>query len=48
MRLYIGCYRNDPATLAAASAAAKGDARLRLVIHDRDGPSTKADCLNRL
>ena len=48
MRLYVGCYRNDPATLAAATAAAKGDPRLRLVIHDRDGPSTKADCLNRL
>ncbi len=48
LRLYVGCYRNDPATLAAAVAAAKGDVRLRLVIHDRDGPSTKADCLNRL
>lgn len=48
LRLYVGCYRNDPATLAAASAAARGDPRLRLVIHDRDGPSTKADCLNRL
>ncbi|MEE4317346.1 MAG: glycosyl transferase family protein [Erythrobacter sp.] len=48
LRLYVGCYRNDPATLAAAAAAAKGDPRLRLVIHDRDGPSTKADCLNRL
>jgi adsorption protein B len=33
MRLYIGCYRNDPATLAAASAAAKGDARLRRAEH---------------
>ena len=48
IRLYVGIYRNDPATLEAASAAAWGDARLRLVIHDRDGPSTKADCLNRL
>ncbi len=48
LRLYIGCYRNDPATLAAAMTAARGDPRLRLVIHDRDGPSTKADCLNRL
>ncbi len=48
MRLYIGCYRNDPATIAAAMAAADGDPRLRLVVHDRDGPSTKADCLNRL
>lgn len=48
LRLYVGCYRNDPATLEAAIAAACGDPRVRLVIHDRDGPSTKADCLNRL
>ena len=48
LRLYIGCYRNDPATLVAAISAAQGDPRLRLVLHDRDGPSTKADCLNRL
>ncbi|NKB16426.1 MAG: glycosyltransferase, partial [Sphingomonadales bacterium] len=36
LRLYVGCYRNDPATLAAGIAAAQGDPRLRLVIHDRD------------
>lgn len=48
MRLYIGCYRNDPATIAAVIEAARGDPRLRLVVHDRDGPTTKADCLNRL
>lgn len=48
MRLYVGCYRNDPATLGAAMAAARGDPRLRLVILDRDGPTTKANCLNRL
>lgn len=48
LRVYVGVYRNDPATLEAATGAAHGDARLRLVIHDRDGPSTKADCLNRL
>ncbi len=48
LRLYVGCYRNDPDTLAAGMAAARRDPRLRLVIHDRDGPSTKADCLNRL
>lgn len=48
LRLYIGCYRNDPATLAAAMQASGGDSRLRLVIVDRDGPTTKADCLNRL
>lgn len=48
LRLYVGCYRNDRATVDAVIAAAGGDPRLRLVIHERDGPSTKADCLNRL
>jgi adsorption protein B len=48
LRLYVGCYRNDPATLAAAMAAAADDPRVRLVINDRPGPTTKADCLNRL
>lgn len=48
LRLYIGCYRNDPATIAAAMQAAAGDPRVRLVIHERKGPTTKADCLNRL
>lgn len=48
LRLYIGCYRNDPATLAAAMAAAHGDPRVRLVVHGKNGPTTKADCLNRL
>nr|WP_086736784.1 glycosyl transferase family protein [Erythrobacter colymbi] len=48
LRLYIGCYRNDPDTLGAAIAAARGDTRLRLVIHGHEGPTTKADCLNRL
>lgn len=48
LRVYIGCYANDPATLAAASAAAAGDPRVRLVIHGAHGPTTKADCLNRL
>lgn len=48
LRLYVGCYRNDMSTIEAVIAAAAGDPRLRLVIHDRDGPTTKADCLNRL
>lgn len=48
LRLYVGCYRNDLATLEAAMKAAGGDPRLRLVVHDRDGPTSKADCLNRL
>jgi len=48
LRLYVGCYRNDPVTLGACVAAAHRDPRLRLVILGRDGPTTKADCLNRL
>lgn len=48
LRMYVGCYRNDPATIAAAMHGAAGDPRVRLVIHDRAGPTTKADCLNRL
>lgn len=48
MRLYVGCYVNDPATLEAVMRGADGDARVRLVVHGRHGPTTKADCLNRL
>ncbi len=48
LTIYIGCYRNDPATIAAASAAAAMDPRVRIVIHGVSGPTTKADCLNRL
>ena len=48
LRLYVGCYRNDPATVAAAVSAAANDPRLRIVVHDCDGPTDKADCLNRL
>ncbi|VWX47027.1 glycosyl transferase family protein [Novosphingobium sp. 9U] len=48
LRLYVGCYGNDPVTVAAAMAGAAGDPRLRIVIHDRPGPTTKADCLNRV
>jgi len=45
-RLYLGCYPNDPATIAAVRAA--GWDRLRLVIGPAPGPTSKADCLNRL
>lgn len=45
-RLYVGCYANDPATIAAAKAVA--DPRVRIVIGDAPGPTTKAANLNRL
>lgn len=48
VRLYVGCYANDPATIAAAARAARGQERVRIVIHEAFGPTTKADCLNRL
>ncbi len=48
LRIYVGCYANDPATAAAAMAGAGGDPRVRIVTVDREGPTTKADCLNRL
>ena len=48
VRFYIGCYANDPATLEAAMEGAGADPRVRLVVHHEAGPTTKADCLNRL
>ena len=48
VRLYVGCYANDPATIEAAARAARGRARARIVIHSGPGPTTKADCMNRV
>jgi bacteriophage N4 adsorption protein B len=45
-RIFVGHYRNDPAT-AAAIASVK-DGRIVPVQVERDGPTTKADCLNHL
>lgn len=47
-RLYVGVYANDPATGFAALRGARGDDRLRIVLLDVHGPSSKADCLNRI
>ena len=45
---YVGCYPNDPATREAIARAAEDDDRIRIVLHERLGPTCKADCLNRL
>ena len=45
-RLFVGHYRNDPATRAAILSVA--DPRIVPVDVGVDGPTTKADCLNRL
>lgn len=47
LRIYAGCYVNDVGTLAAMTGAGN-DPRLRIVVHSALGPTTKADCLNRL
>ena len=46
--IYVGLYPNDPRTIAAAAAIAQIDGRIRLVVGEADGPTTKADCLNTL
>jgi bacteriophage N4 adsorption protein B len=45
-RIFVGHYRNDPAT--AAAIASVEDERIEPVVVHCDGPTTKADCLNHL
>ena len=45
-RIFVGHYRNDPATAAAIASVA--DPRVQAVQVETDGPTTKADCLNHL
>ncbi|WP_374945102.1 glycosyl transferase family protein [Sphingomonas sp.] len=47
-RIYVGLYPNDPATIEAVVRVARRDPRVHAVIGARDGPTTKADCLNTL
>lgn len=44
--IFVGCYPNDQATMAAVKSV--GHPAIKLVICDNDGPTTKADCLNTL
>ena len=45
-RIYVGTYPNDRPTTAAASAVP--DPRVRVAVGPSPGPTTKAECLNRL
>ena len=47
-RIHVGLYPNDPGTIAAVMAVASRDSRVRAVIGDTPGPTTKAACLNTL
>lgn len=44
--IYVGCYPNDPATIAIVRGF--DPAHVRLVVGARPGPTSKADCLNQL
>lgn len=45
-RIYVGCYPNDTATIGAVRGVA--DEKISLVLGPAPGPTSKADCLNRL
>ncbi len=45
-QIFVGYYRNDPATAAAIASVL--DYRIEPVLVEADGPTTKADCLNYL
>jgi adsorption protein B len=45
-RVFVGIYPNDPATAEAVASVA--DSRIAAVVNPKPGPTTKADCLNRL
>jgi adsorption protein B len=47
-QLYVGCYPNDIDGAAEIIDAIADDPNARMVLCDRPGPTTKADCLNRL
>lgn len=47
-RIYVGCYPNDTASVASVMGAAAQNSRIRIVLVGHVGPTTKADCLNRL
>jgi adsorption protein B len=47
-RIYVGTYPNDRATIDTVAEIATRDPRVRLVVGPREGPTTKADCLNTL
>lgn len=48
LAVFAGCYVNDSETCAAMRAGAAGDPRVRIVVNEVPGPTTKGECLNRL
>jgi bacteriophage N4 adsorption protein B len=48
VRIYIGCYPNDAATLFSVTPLVAAHPALRLVIAPHNGPTSKADNLNQM
>jgi len=46
--IWLGVYPNDHATRAKAESCARRHAQVRYVVCPREGPTTKADCLNAI
>lgn len=47
-RIFVGCYPNDHKTIASIASLSNSDPRVKLVLADRDGPTTKGHNLNQL
>jgi adsorption protein B len=47
-RIFVGLYPNDPDTRAIVAPIASVEPRIIVGVNPRNGPSTKADCLNVL
>ena len=48
LAIYVGVYPNDLATMRAVAAMAARDRRVRMVVNQQPGPTTKGDCLNAI
>jgi adsorption protein B len=47
-QFFVGVYRNDPQTIAEVEKAQRSIKNLNMVVVPRDGPTSKADCLNEV
>ena len=46
--IFVGVYPNDANSIATVADIAASNERLTMVVTSRDGPTTKADCLNHI
>jgi adsorption protein B len=45
---FVGVYQNDPRTIAEVQKAQRSISNITMVVVPRDGPTSKADCLNEV